>query len=197
MKVEVPEYEILEDRTVRSQNAVLLVVDMQNDFAAEGGALYNPRAEETISDIAGMIQNARANDMSVWFTQDTHTEDSPEFEMFPEHCVRGADGWKIVEELQPKENDKVFQKPRYDGFYGTDLQHQLQVNDISTLVIVGTVANICVQYTAASAGLRYYDTVFALDGISALNDFDYHSALRQASFLFGTDLVESDDLVIE
>jgi nicotinamidase-related amidase len=50
-------------------------------------------------------------------------------------------------------------------------------------VIWGTVANICVHYTAASAVLRWYGVVIPRDAISALEPFDLESSLRQTAFL--------------
>lgn len=194
MEVEVPEYEVVSQLSVSSDEAVLLVVDMQKDFAREDGALYNPEAERSIDVIANLQERARASGVPVWYTMDTHTPDDPEFSVWGEHCVRGTEGWEIVDPLQPGDDETVFEKCRYDGFYGTSLNHQLTVEDRDTLVIVGTVANICVHYTAASAGLRYYDVVHPVDGLSALTEFDRQAALRQATFLFQADLVESEGL---
>lgn len=194
MDVEVPDYDISTAVSVPAESAVLLVVDMQNDFVREDGALYNPQAEETIPVIRDQVEKARGSDVPVWYTQDTHTPDDPEFEVWGEHCVRDTWGWQIVEELHPRENDRVFYKSRYDGFYGTELGHQLTVNDRDSLVVVGTVANICVHYTAASAGLRYYDVIHPVEGISALTEFDFHAALRQATFLFQAELVNANGL---
>jgi len=52
------------------------------------------------------------------------------------------------------------------------------------MVICGTVANICVHYTAASAALRWYDVIIPRDAVSALEPFDLESSLRQTAFLF-------------
>jgi nicotinamidase-related amidase len=82
------------------------------------------------------------------------------------------------------ENETVLRKVRYDAFYGTPLDHQLRVWGVDTLVICGTVANICVHYTAASAALRWYNVVIPRDAISALDPFDLESSLRQTDFLF-------------
>ena len=51
-------------------------------------------------------------------------------------------------------------------------------------MLCGTVANISVQYTAASAALRRYDVVIPRDAISALEPFDLEASLRQAAFVF-------------
>ncbi len=196
MNVEVPDYDVEEELQVNPSTHVFLVVDMQKDFARPDGALYNPDAEETISDLAATVDSAREAGMPVWYTQDTHHEDDPEFEIWGEHCRKDTWGWEIVEPLSPREEDLVFEKSRYDGFYGTDLDQQLRVHDKEGLIIAGTVANICVHYTAASAGLRFLDVVHPVDLISALTEFDYHAALHQASWLFQARLVKSENLVL-
>jgi Isochorismatase family len=62
-------------------------------------------------------------------------------------------------------------RSRYDAFYGTSLDHELRVRGIETLVVCGTVANICVHYTAAGAAIRWY-RVHPVDALSALGPFD-------------------------
>jgi nicotinamidase-related amidase len=63
---------------------------------------------------------------------------------------------------------------------------------------VGTVSNICVAHTAASAGLRWYHVVVPADGISALTEFDQALTLRQVSGLYAGNVVRSTkDLVFE
>lgn len=194
MDVEVPEYNIKSNLSVDPDRFVVLIVDMQNDFAHPEGELYNPDAKETIRDMVDFTQRARGAGLPVWYTQDTHQEDDPEFEIWGEHCREGSWGWEIVDELSPHEDDLVFRKSRYDGFYGTDLDQQLRVHERDGLIIAGTVSNICVHYTAASAGLRFMDVIHPIDLISSLTEFDYHASLRQANWLFQAELVEQDDL---
>jgi Isochorismatase family len=83
-------------------------------------------------------------------------------------------------------------KVRYDTFYDTHLDHFLRIWDVDTLVICGTVANICIHYTAASAAMRWYDVVIPRDATSALDPFDLESYLRQVSFLFAGKITESE-----
>lgn len=194
MEVEVPDYDIEAELDVNPDQFVLLIMDMQNDFAHPDGALYNPSAEDTIDEIARFISRAREAGIPVWHTQDTHQKDDKEFDIWGEHCRQNTWGWEIVDELKPQDDDLVFQKPRYDGFYGTDLDQQMREHDREGLIIAGTVANICVHYTAASAGHRFMDVVLPIDLISALDEFDYHATLRQLNWLFEAKLVEHADL---
>jgi nicotinamidase-related amidase len=182
--VEVPEYEVHEEVRVDPTRTALIVVDMQNDFVSEGGSLLVPDAAATIPVISGLLELARSQGMRVVYSQDTHREADPEWQIWPEHAREGSWGWQIVDALAPAEDETVIRKVRYDAFYGTPLDHLLRLWNVDTLVICGTVANICVHYTAASAALRWYDVVIPRDATSALEPFDLESSLRQTAFLF-------------
>ncbi|HEV3229450.1 MAG TPA: isochorismatase family cysteine hydrolase [Solirubrobacteraceae bacterium] len=182
--VEVPEYSVHTDVQIDPAKTALIVVDMQNDFVSEGGSLRVPDAEATVPIIASLLTRARASGLRVVFTQDTHTDGDPEWTIWPEHAREGSWGWQIVDGLRPGEGETVIRKIRYDGFYGTPLDHLLRLWGVATVIVCGTVANICVHYTAASAALRWYDVIIPRDATSALDPFDLEASLRQTAFLF-------------
>ncbi len=196
LRVEVPEIKVHDRIELPFDETAVIVVDMQNDFVKPGGKLVVPTAKDTIPSIRRLLEKARERSVLIIYTKDTHYKRDPEFEIWGEHVVKGTWGWEIVDELKPSENDIVVEKTRYDGFYGTPIDDLLRVYGIRYVVIVGTVANICVLHTAGSAALRWYKVIVPLDGISALNDFDYYVALRQIDFLYKGILVESVDGII-
>ncbi|MEN2999060.1 MAG: isochorismatase family cysteine hydrolase [Acidilobaceae archaeon] len=193
LQVAAPAVERAERVVLPARETAVIVVDMQNDFVKPGGKLLVQSAAETIEPIRRLLDKARGKGVKVFYTQDTHYEGDPEFAIWGEHVRYGTWGWEIVEELKPTEGDIVVRKTRYDGFYGTPLEDLLKVYGIKHLVIVGTVANICVLHTAGSAALRWFKVVVPEDGISALNDFDFQAALRQISFLYKGTIVRSVD----
>ena len=180
---EVPPYAVQDAVRVDPARTALVVIDMQNDFVEQGGSLVVPDAEATIPAIRRLLELARLNRMRVIYGQDTHHRGDPEWEMWPEHCLEGSWGWEIIAELAPGVDDTVLRKVRYDAFFGTSLDHLLRVWGVDTLIICGTVANIGVQYTAASAALRWYHVVIPRDAISALEPFDLEASLRQTAFV--------------
>lgn len=190
--VRVPEIPYQPDVTLAPPATAVVVVDMQNDFVKPGGALVVADALDTLPRIRRLLESARRAGVRVAYTQDTHIEGDPEWDTFAPHCVPGSWGWQFVEELAPAEGDLVCPKDRYDGFYGTWLDHFLShVWRVENVVVVGTVSNICVLHTAASAGLRWFRIVVPADGISALNEFDQAMALRQISWLYHGGVVRS------
>jgi len=192
--VDVPPLKFESKITLPNKDTALLIVDMQNDFVKEGGSLLVPAAKETILNIKNLIDRAREKKVKVIYTQDSHNEGDKEWEIWPRHCKKGTTGWKIIDDLMPKDEDLLIEKSRYDGFYGTHLEHYMKnVWDIKNLVVVGTVSSICVLHTAASAGLRWYNIIVPADGISALTDFDQAMTLRQVSTLYTGKIVKSCD----
>src|ERR1700756_3489116 len=151
--IEVPQYEVQADVRVNPARTALVVVDMQNDFVREGGGLLVPDAEATVPAIRALLELARAHGMRVVYSQDTHREGDPEWRIWPEHAREGSWGWEIIDDLAPARGDVVLRKFRYDAFYGTPLDHLLRLWGVDTLVICGTVANICVHGRERRAAL--------------------------------------------
>ena len=75
----------------------LFVVDVQNDFLLSDGKLsLGDNTANLIAKIAAYIKAFKGH---VVLTQDTHNEDSCEFDVFPEHCLIGTHGWELVDEV--------------------------------------------------------------------------------------------------
>src|SRR5574341_1449273 len=190
--VEAPEYQTARRVVVDPKTTALIVVDMQNDFVKPSGALVVAQAKETIPAIQRLLALARRGRAAVFYTQDTHDPGDMEFPIWGQHVLRGSWGWQIIDELVPQAGERVIQKLRYDGFFGTSLDHELRLKNIKTIIVCGTVANICVLHTAGSAALRGYKVVLPIDAISAITPFDLQAAIRQTSFLYRGVITTSD-----
>ncbi|MBD3288154.1 isochorismatase family protein [candidate division KSB1 bacterium] len=192
--VEVPDIQFKRRIDLHADKTALIVIDMQNDFVKEGGSLVVPSASDTIPKIQRQLQKARDAGVQIIYTQDTQIPGDPEFDVWPEHCLKDSWGWEIIEELSPQEGDLVCPKNRYDGFYGTWMEHFLtRIWKLENVFITGTVSNICVLHTAASAGLRWLHVVAAADGMSALTDFEQALTLHQIATLYGGEVATSVD----
>jgi nicotinamidase-related amidase len=185
-------YAVQDEVWVDPSRTALVVIDMQNDFVKRGGSLVVPDAEATIPAIRRLLSLARASGIRVVYGQDTHRPGDPEWNVWPEHCREGTWGWEIAAELSPRADETVVRKPRHDAFYGTPFDRLLRAWSVDTLVICGTVANIGVHYTAASAALRWYGVVIPRDAISALEPFDLEASLRQTALVFAGQITRAD-----
>ena len=173
-------------------STAIVVVDMQNGFCHPDGSLYAPGSEEVIEPCTGLVNQARNVGATVVFTRDVHPpeqfEDAhyyDEFERWGEHVLEGSWEAELVDRLDPDDADLVVEKHTYDAFYQTELEGWLDARGIDNLVIVGTLANVCVLHTASSAGLRDYRPILLEDAVGAIEDDHREYALEHAEFLFG------------
>ncbi len=81
--------------------------------------------------------------------------------------IAGTPNVEIYAGLKPHPGDLVVAKPRYSAFYGTDLEAILRSQGIDTLIISGTVTNVCCDSTARDAFSRDDKVIFLSDGTAA------------------------------
>lgn len=176
------------------QSTAVIVVDMQNDFCHPDGELYAEASEETIEGVNAVLEATEGVDLTI-FTQDTHDINSPEFEQWGEHCVHDTWGQEIHDGISEPADTvvRLIEKNTYDAFFDTDLERLLRINGIDTIIICGTLANVCVQETASSASLHGYDVSVVEDAVGYIDEEQRDSALDHIDFLIG-DLVETTDL---
>lgn len=77
---------------------VFLEVDAQEDFMVPGGKLYVPGAEKLIPNIQRLVETAAARHVLLISSACAHSENDPEFQTFPPHCIKGTPGARIVRE---------------------------------------------------------------------------------------------------
>jgi len=186
------------------EETAVVVVDMQNCFAHEDGALFAPPSEAVIEPINSFVESARSAGATIMYTQDTHTveqfevefEHYDEFERWGEHAIEDSWGHEIVSELTPRKGEFVVRKQTYDAFYNTNLESELESEGITTVLFVGTLANVCVLHSASSAALRDYDSIVVSDLVGYLEESDKAYALEHFDWLFGR-TVDSTDISFE
>src|SRR5260370_15357156 len=81
----------------KSMSTAFFDIDSQLDFLYPAGALYVPKAERIVPAIARLNRYAAQHGIPVVSTTDAHTEDDPEFKIWPHHCVAGTHGQRKAE----------------------------------------------------------------------------------------------------
>jgi ureidoacrylate peracid hydrolase len=165
----------------------LLVVDMQRAFLEPGEAMEVPPARDVVPRIGELIAIFRDKGLPVVFTRFTYSVEAPLLvgELHPEHrpappgapaglgrpsssCLEGQDNVRIVPDLEPRADELVIDKRYYDGFNGTVLDGALRARGITTLVVTGTMTDICVLATVVGGFNREYRMVVVEDGVATL-----------------------------
>jgi ureidoacrylate peracid hydrolase len=172
--------------------AAVVVVDMQNDFAAPGGMFARAGIDITgiqaiVPKVQAVLVAARAAGLTIvylkmGFSPDLADAGYPSSPTWLKHLPLSAGGavtapdgepsrilvrdcWntEIVPELHPAEGDIVLYKTRYSGFYGTELDAVLRRRGIEQLVVVGATTSVCVESTVRDAMFRDYHCLVLAD----------------------------------
>jgi ureidoacrylate peracid hydrolase len=165
----------------------LLVVDMQRGFVEPGEALEVPAARDVVPAIRRLLDAFRAKRLPVAFTEFTYSPAVPTLvgELHPEHkpalpgaprgfglpssnCLEGTDSARTIDALGPQPDELVVRKRWYDGFAGTELDGALRARSVTSLVITGTMTDICVLSTVVGAFNREYRISVVADGVATL-----------------------------
>jgi len=175
---------------------VFVDIDTQLDFLFPAGALYVPGAERIVPAIARLNRHAAAQGIPVISTADAHTEDDPEFHVWPHHCVAGTWGQRKAEstllarrvvvpnrecELPDLESAQqiLVEKQTVDAFRSVNLQRVLEALAGDRYVVYGVVTEICVYYAARGLLETGHPVVVVSDAIESLKAADAQKALRE------------------
>ncbi|ELY2784960.1 pyrimidine utilization protein B [Cronobacter turicensis] len=194
------------------EQSALIVVDMQNAYASQGG--YLDLAGFDVSATAPVIENiktavaaAREAGMTiVWFQNGWDSDyleaggpGSPNFhksnalktmrrrpELHGTLLAKGGWDYQLVDELTPLPGDIVLPKPRYSGFFNTPLDSMLRARNIRHLVFTGIATNVCVESTLRDGFfLEYFGVVLEDATHQAGPPFAQQAALFNIETFFG------------
>jgi nicotinamidase-related amidase len=197
----------------RVADPALLIVDMQNDFVRAGAPLEVPDARATIPVQRRLIDAFRSRGRPVVYTRFLSYEAdclmwlwSPECHPDTRACWPGhmrtyddvegpLDCAAVVDELAPDPDDSVVDKFGYGSFHGTELDELLRARGIRSLVVAGTVTQICVEETVREGFHRELEMVLVSDGVSSFDPELHAATLRNVAMKFGR--VELAALVLE
>ena len=142
----------------------LVVVDMQNAFMLPGVAhSLCLEAQEIVPNINRLAQAVRETGGAVVWIQTAYTDETkkswsvyydiskPEQNAKrAEALARGSKGYELWETLDARPDDTFVEKNRFSAFIGTssNLAEVLRTKGIDTILVTGTVTNVCCESTA-------------------------------------------------
>ena len=139
-------------------NAVLVVIDVQKGMDdSRLGRRNNPDAEKNV---ARLLQAWRAGGRPIIHVR--HDSTSPNSPFKP-----GQPGNEIKPEAQPRAGEPVIHKNVSSAFIGTDLEQRLRAAGQKTVVVVGMMAEYCVNTTARMAENLGFNTFIVADATAA------------------------------
>lgn len=201
------------EKKVDPSHTALIVVDVQNDFCAQEGALgkdgYDTRlAQAMVPKLINFIDRAREVGLAIIYIQSINdTEDNRYLsDVWLEQRKRRAKGreygvceldtWgaEFYTGIKPLPTEVVVNKHRFSAFINTDLDLILRSKGIRTLIMTGVATNVCVESTTRDGFMMDYYIVFLKDCTATFSEELHNNTLKMVDIYFGQ-VVDSIDVL--
>lgn len=174
---------------------VFFDIDSQLDFLYPAGALYVPKAERIVAAIAQLNRFAAASGTVVVSTTDAHTENDPEFSVWPPHCIAGTTGQHKAETTLLEKRvvipnrecafalegaqQVIVEKQTVDIFAARNLSRIIDSLAADQYVVYGVVTEICVLYAVRGLLKTGKPVTVVTDAVETLKPEDSAGALAE------------------
>jgi nicotinamidase-related amidase len=190
----------------------LLLVDPYNDFLAEGGKLW-PRVK-TVAEQVGLIANlksilraAREKSIQVFivphhrwepgdYARWKHPNKSQLASARSQLVAKGSWGGEWHPDFAPQEGDVIIKEHwAQSGFANTDLDQQLKQHGVEKVILIGLVANTCIESTGRFAMELGYHVTLVKDATAAFSQEMMHAAHELNGPTFAHAILTSSELL--
>ena len=188
----------------------LVVIDLQHAFMDETvGHAVVPAARDIVPAVNRLAAVVRETGGGVFWIKMTHDERclddwSVAFELatpaMREKRIAALSEGSLGHELWPgldvRPEDEIVRKYRYSAFLpGTsDLTERLRARSFDTVLITGTVTNVCCESSARDANMMNFRTVMVSDGNAANTQEEHDASLTAFYNVFG-DVMDTDMII--
>ena len=196
--------------TLDPATTAVVLIEYQNDFTTEGGALHGAVAEvmgttDMLAKTKAVVSAARAAGATIMHAPITFVAGYHEISSHPYGILKGVvdgnafvkDSWgaAIVDDLTPQPGDIVIEgKRELDTFASTNLDFILRSKGITTIVLGGFLTNCCVESTMRTGYENGYRVVTLTDCTAATSTAEHESAIRFDYPMFSLP-VSADDVI--
>jgi nicotinamidase-related amidase len=190
----------------------LLFVDPYNDFLSEGGKLW-PRVKD-VAEQVGLIDNLKAIVATVrerniqvfvvphhrWEPGDyrrwKHANPSQIRSGESQLCAVGTWGGEWHPEFVPQEGDIIIKEHwAQSGFANTDLDQQLKQHGVEKVILIGLVANTCIESTGRFAMELGYHVTLVTDATAAFSPDMMHAAHKLNGPTYAHEILTTAELI--
>jgi ureidoacrylate peracid hydrolase len=183
------------EEQISLSSTALVVVDMQNDFCAEGGYAQTRRKHdvgfaravaENISTLLEVARDVRLPIVWIKSIYDFKYLLPPFINKRQEEgcCLEGTWGADFFI-IAPRKDETVVTKYCYNGFHDTPLDTILRSQGIQTLIFTGVATNVCVESTLRDAFFRGYYVILLSDCVGSNNKAGHAGTLTTVQTNFG------------
>jgi ureidoacrylate peracid hydrolase len=183
------------------RRTALVVIDLQHAFMNDAvGFAVVPAARDIVPAVNRLAEALRTAGGGVFWVRMTHDMrcldewsvayelPTPEFrEKRIAALAEGSPGHALWPALEVRPEDEIVQKHRYSAFMpGTsELPERLRARGFDTVLITGTVTNVCCESSARDANMTNFRTIMVSDGNAAATQEEHDASLAAFYNSFG------------
>ena len=183
----------------------LVVIDLQNAFMLPGMPVEVPTAREIVPNVNKLAAVTRKAGGKVFWVKMNLEGQSTVWPVFFDGDPRratlseltpGARGFELHADLDVRPEDTIVIKNRFSAFIqgASDIDRHLRGSGIDTVIIVGTLTNVCCESSARDAMMLNYRLVFVSDANAALSDAEHNATLTSIIRVFG-DVATTNEVI--
>ena len=194
------------------ERTALLLVDPYNDFLSDGGKLYPMLRSvadevELLANLRMTVAAARGPSSQVYYVPHRrwqpgdyanwdHPNPTQRLIQQRHTFAKGSWGGEWHPDFVPQESDIIIQEHwGQSGFANTDLDFQLKQRGITHVIVVGLLANTCIESTARFAMELGYHVTLVRDATAAFSKEMMHAAHELNGPTFAHSIVDTRELV--
>jgi len=163
-------------------HCAMILVDQQCGFP-----ISIEEVETSLQNTIPLLNKAREVDIPIIHLQEFHRKELVDYGreldgVEPVHCLEGTPEVELYPALAPINGEWLIQKRRYSGFFGTDLDLLLRDLQINTVILTGTITNVCIHYTAIDAHQYGYVVRIAADCVAGTSQRAHEASLEAIEY---------------
>ncbi len=194
-----------------SRDFIFWEVDVQRDFMLPGGNLYVLGAEKLLPNIQRLTDAARQDRVFLVSHGCFHSQNDPEFKIFPPHCMKGTTGSELVPEALTEKVARVPNEPDAQIPHDLSLYQQIllekqtlnifesrhavelveRLGSQPEFVVFGVVTEYCVSFAVKGLLARGRRVAVVQDAIETLKREDGQKTITELQEL-GARLTTTD-----
>ncbi|MDQ6619795.1 MAG: cysteine hydrolase [Pseudomonadota bacterium] len=195
---------------IHATRTALVVVDMQNGFLDPRWPTALPAARDIVPAINRLASALRASGGEVvWVSWCLDPAADVQWRVFFDHVLgakagerfrtifgAGHEGQALWPELDYKTGEMMVGKTNFSGFSGSGglLEAHLRAQRRDTVLVAGTVTNVCCESTARDAAFANFKTIMVADANAGRSDTDNLVAFSTFIRGFG-DVMTVDEII--
>ncbi len=195
---------------LQPERTALIVVDLQNAFMDDAvGHAVCPMARDIVPNVNRLACAVRDGGGGVFWIKNTFDERGVH-EWSNAHAMltpaaqqrriaamtEGSKGHELWAGLDVRAEDEIVRKYRFSAFMpGTcDLPYRLRSRGFDTVLVTGTVTNVCCESSARDAMMINFKTIMVSDANAAMTVEEHNASLVAFYAIFG-DVMDTDFVI--